>query len=113
MSNRADSGEHAPRLPAQRVAIQPRRIDKLGKLFNCMGLTQKAAFAVESTIGYKWNVLDKLLFGTDFPVTTVQETIDHMRNINQIVEGTRLPRVSAEKIEEIIHRDSLALLGLS
>ena len=61
----------------------------------------------------EWNVLDKLLFGTDFPVTTVQETIDHMRNINQIVEGTRLPRVSEEKIEAIIHRDSLALLGLS
>jgi predicted TIM-barrel fold metal-dependent hydrolase len=60
----------------------------------------------------EWNVLDKILFGTDFPVTTVQETIDHMRNINQIVEGTRLPRVSEEKIEEIIHRDSLAILGL-
>jgi predicted TIM-barrel fold metal-dependent hydrolase len=61
----------------------------------------------------EWNVLDKLLFGTDFPVTTVQETIDHMRAINQIVEGTRLPRVSEEKIEEIIHRDSLSLLGLN
>jgi uncharacterized protein len=61
----------------------------------------------------EWNVLDKLLFGTDFPVTTVQETIDHMRNINQIVEGTRLPRVSEAKIEEIIHRDALSLLELS
>ena len=60
----------------------------------------------------EWNVLDKLLFGTDFPVTTVEETITHMRNINQIVEGTRLPRVSEEKIEAIIHRDALSLLGL-
>jgi predicted TIM-barrel fold metal-dependent hydrolase len=61
----------------------------------------------------EWNVLDKLLFGTDFPVTTVQETIDGLRRVNAIVEGTRLPRVPEEKIEEIIHRDSLALLGLS
>jgi predicted TIM-barrel fold metal-dependent hydrolase len=61
----------------------------------------------------EWNVLDKLLFGTDFPVTTVQETIDGLRNINKLVEGTNLPRVSEAKIEEIIHRDSLALLGLS
>jgi predicted TIM-barrel fold metal-dependent hydrolase len=60
----------------------------------------------------EWNVLDKLLFGTDFPVTTVQETIDGLRSINKLVEGTNLPRVSEEKIEEIIHRDSLALLGL-
>jgi predicted TIM-barrel fold metal-dependent hydrolase len=61
----------------------------------------------------EWNVLDKLLFGTDFPVTTVQETIDALRNVNQIVEGTRLPRVPEEAIEGIIHRDSLSLLGLS
>jgi uncharacterized protein len=60
----------------------------------------------------EWNVLDKLLFGTDFPVTTVQESIDGLRNINRIVEGTRLPRISEEKIEQIIHRDALALLGL-
>lgn len=61
----------------------------------------------------EWNVMDKLLFGTDFPVTTVQETIDGLRRVNQIVEGTHLPRISEEAIEAIIHRDSLALLGLS
>ena len=61
----------------------------------------------------EWNVLDKLLFGTDFPVTTVQETIDGLRRVNQVVEGTQLPRVPEEQIERIIQRDSLALLGLS
>jgi predicted TIM-barrel fold metal-dependent hydrolase len=61
----------------------------------------------------EWNVLDKLLFGTDFPVTTVEETIEKLRDVNKIVEGTQLPRVPEEKIEAIIHRDALALLGLS
>ena len=61
----------------------------------------------------EWNVLDKILFGTDFPVTYVEETIEHLRRVNDIVEGTNLPRVPGEKVEEIIHRDSLALLGLS
>jgi predicted TIM-barrel fold metal-dependent hydrolase len=61
----------------------------------------------------EWNVLDKLLFGTDFPVTTVQETIDGLRGVNRIVEGTQLPRVPEEKIEQIINRDALALLGLA
>ena len=60
----------------------------------------------------EWNVLDKVLLGSDFPVTTVQETIDALRNVNCVVEGSRLPRVSAEAIEAIIHRDALALLGL-
>ncbi|HET9224393.1 MAG TPA: amidohydrolase family protein [Roseiflexaceae bacterium] len=60
----------------------------------------------------EWNVLDKLLFGTDFPVTTVQETIDGLRRVNQVVEGTNLPRVPEEKIEQIISRDALGLLGL-
>jgi predicted TIM-barrel fold metal-dependent hydrolase len=61
----------------------------------------------------EWNVLDKILFGTDFPVTTVQETIDGLRRVNRVVEGTNLPRVSEEAIEAIIHRDALSLLGLS
>ena len=61
----------------------------------------------------EWNVTDKILFGTDFPVTNMQESIDAFRNINSIVEGTRLPRVPEEFIESIIHRDSLSLLGLS
>lgn len=61
----------------------------------------------------EWGVTHKILFGTDFPITTVQESIDHLRRINEIVEGTKLPRVSEETIEGIIHRDALSLLGLS
>jgi uncharacterized protein len=36
-----------------------------------------------------------------------------MRRVNAILDGTALSRVPEEKIEEIINRDSLALLGLS
>ena len=61
----------------------------------------------------EWNVLDKLLFASDYPITTPAETLHALRTVNDIVEGTRLPRVPADKIEAIIHRDSLALLGLS
>ena len=57
-------------------------------------------------------MLYKILFGSDYPITTVQETIDHIRGVNEIVAGTKLPRVPEDKLEEIIHRDSLALLGL-
>ena len=61
----------------------------------------------------EWNVLDKLLFASDYPITTPAETLHALRTVNAIVEGTALPRVPADKIEQIIHRDSLTLLGLS
>lgn len=61
----------------------------------------------------EWNVTDKILFGTDYPITTVEESLHGLRHVNDIVEGTKLPRISEEVIESIIHRDSLALLGLA
>jgi predicted TIM-barrel fold metal-dependent hydrolase len=68
--------------------------------YNCMVLAQE------------WGVCHKLLFGTDYLVSTPQENIDALRNPNLIVEGTKLPRISGTAMEEIIYRDSLRLLGL-
>jgi predicted TIM-barrel fold metal-dependent hydrolase len=68
--------------------------------YNCMVLAQE------------WGVLHKLLFGTDYLVSTPQENIDALRSPNLIVEGTKLPRISETAMEEIIYRDSLRLLGL-
>lgn len=58
------------------------------------------------------SVMGKLLFGSDFPISTIDQTIAALRNINQFTEGTHLPKVSLDEIEAIIHRDSLPLLGL-
>jgi len=63
--------------------------------------------------GSEWNMLGKLLFASDYPITTPAETIAALRSVNRIVEGTAMPRVPEDEIEKIIHRDSLALLGLS
>ena len=60
----------------------------------------------------EWGVLDKLLFGSDFPVATPAETAAGLRRVNDPIEGTRLPAVPLEKIEELIERDPLPLLGL-
>ncbi len=61
----------------------------------------------------EWNVLDKLLFASDFPVTTARETYESLGKVNDIVEGTNFPRVPEDKLEAIIYRDSLALMGLN
>ncbi|WP_165219642.1 amidohydrolase family protein [Aquisphaera insulae] len=60
---------------------------------------------------HEYNVWEKILFGTDFPVTTVAETVAGLRGLGQIrIDRFRLP---AEEIERIIHRDALTLLGLA
>jgi hypothetical protein len=60
----------------------------------------------------EYGVLDRLLFGTDYPFTTAVSTIDALRRVNNLVAGTNLPRVPVDRIEALIHRDSLSLLGL-
>jgi uncharacterized protein len=61
----------------------------------------------------EYGVWDKVLFGTDYPFTTVRATIDGLRKLNAMLDGTALPRLDTAKIEAMIHRDSLPLLGLS
>jgi predicted TIM-barrel fold metal-dependent hydrolase len=54
-----------------------------------------------------------VLFGTDYPFTTVNDTINGLRSLNNMVQGTQLPRLNEDKIERLIQRDTLPLLGLS
>ena len=60
----------------------------------------------------EYGIWDKVLFGTDYPFTTVNATLDGLRKLNDMLAGTALPRLSHEAIERLIHRDSLPLLGL-
>ena len=41
---------------------------------------------------YQHGVIDKLLFGSDYPFTTVNATLDGLRGMNKMLEGTALPR---------------------
>lgn len=64
-------------------------------------------------LAQEYGVWHKLLFGTDFPFTTVNASIAGIRGLNDMLEGTKLPRLDLNQIEAMIHRDSLALLGLN
>ena len=61
----------------------------------------------------EYGVWDKVLFGTDYPFTTISDTIRGLRGLNDMVQGTSLPRLNGDKIESVIQRDTLPLLGLS
>ncbi len=60
----------------------------------------------------EYGVLNKLLFGSDYPFTSPDATIRALRNFNQIAEGTNLPRLEAGEIEALIHAPTLDYLGL-
>ncbi|CAN5874197.1 hypothetical protein BH24CHL4_BH24CHL4_11100 [soil metagenome] len=61
----------------------------------------------------EWDVLHKLLFGSDYPIASPKETMDALYRVNDVTLGTSLPQVPIDKLEEILHRDSLTLLGLN
>ncbi len=63
-------------------------------------------------LAQEYGVWPKLLFGTDYPFTTVNGTVQGLRTLNDMLEGTRLPRLDTREIENLIRRDGLALLGL-
>jgi hypothetical protein len=57
-----------------------------------------------------YGVWPKILFGTDFPFTTVNESIEGLRAAARVsMGGFSLP---AGKVEAIIHRNPLSELGL-
>jgi uncharacterized protein len=61
----------------------------------------------------EYGVWDKVLFGTDYPFTTVNATLEGLRKMNRMLDGTALPRLDEKKIETMIARDALQLLGLT
>jgi uncharacterized protein len=60
-----------------------------------------------------YGVWHKLMFGSDYPFTTVDASIEGLRAIGDIPGIPGLPPVDRDEIDKLIHRPSLGLLGLS
>lgn len=76
-----------------------------------LGRTWQAYNALVSA--YQHGVIDKLLFGSDFPYTSADECIEALYSINQLAQGTNLPLVPREALRGIVERDALSLLGIA
>lgn len=59
----------------------------------------------------EWGVVDRILFGSDYPLWTPQQAIDALWALTEIGTGG-LPRVEPETIETILGADALVALGL-
>lgn len=60
----------------------------------------------------EYGVWDKLLLGSDYPFTTIDASLAGMRGFNDMLEGTRLPRLNMDKMEAMFARDTLRVLGI-
>lgn len=76
------------------------------------GFYRPWSFYTAMRLATEWNVLEKLLFGSDYPVATPAETAAGLRGLNAVPRASGLPPIPEDRIEAIIQRDSLALLGL-
>lgn len=61
---------------------------------------------------YQYGVIDKLLFGSDFPYTSATTAIESLYRINQLVTGTNLPTVPRAHLAAIVERNAIELLGI-
>lgn len=61
---------------------------------------------------YERGVMDKLLFGSGFPMSNAGGCIETLLGFNMLLADTNLPTVPRGNIQNIIERDTLELLGI-
>ena len=64
-------------------------------------------------LAVEYGVTDKLLFGTDYPIATLDETVEGLHNIVNLSKEMRLPALPDDLPEQILYCDTLNLLGLN
>lgn len=60
----------------------------------------------------EYGVWDKVLFGSDYPFTTVTASVTGIRDLNRMLEGTAMPRLNETMIEGLFERETLRLLEI-
>lgn len=63
-------------------------------------------------LAVEYTCCSKILFGSDFPATTTQSSIDGLRQMNQIIMASQLPVIPEAIIEAIIHRNAFEALNI-
>ncbi len=64
-------------------------------------------------LAHQFNVMDKVLFGSDFPYSTAADAIKCVYRMHEVTQGTNLPSVPREALRSMVERDALAALGIS
>lgn len=62
---------------------------------------------------YEAGVMDKLLFGSGYPIARPDACIETLLGFNMLLANTNLPAVPREEIRGVIERDTLSILGIA
>lgn len=77
------------------------------------GLTKRPWHAYNALLSaYQAGVMDRLLFGSNFPYASPAGCIEALYSINQFCHGTNLPTIPREQLRQIVERDALEILGI-
>ena len=52
---------------------------------------------------YEWGVLNKILFASDWPISSPKDNITGLRNLNKFTDEYNLPKIPDIDLEEIIN----------
>jgi predicted TIM-barrel fold metal-dependent hydrolase len=61
---------------------------------------------------WEMEVMDKLLFGSDFPFMSATDAIEALFNVNQLVIDSGLPKIPRPALEQLVERDAISLLQI-
>ncbi|MHC4573940.1 MAG: amidohydrolase family protein [Planctomycetota bacterium] len=61
---------------------------------------------------HEWGVMDKLVFGSGFPLGKAGECMEVLLGFNKLLADTNLPTVPRGDIRHVIERDALEALGV-
>lgn len=61
---------------------------------------------------YEYGVMNKLLFGSDFPCLSPAAAIESLYTVNQLSIGSNLVAIPREQLRGIVECDALSLLGI-
>jgi predicted TIM-barrel fold metal-dependent hydrolase len=62
---------------------------------------------------YEYRVMERILFGTDYPFSTAERTVAGLEAATTLCNRLGIAPLGTEDVDRIRYRDSLALLGLS
>lgn len=99
------------------VPFTPQTIAMIGKHENVyadLTIDTKNIWEIYNMVvsAYEQGVMNKLLFGSGFPIGNASRCIETLLGFNKLLGDTALPTVPLSNIRNIIERDTLAILGI-
>lgn len=90
-------------------------VTKHPNVYADLTICPKRVWQIYNTVvmAHEAGVMDKLIFGSGFPIAKPDECIETLLGFNRLLADTNLPTVPREQIRTIIEKDIVTLLGIA